>query len=307
MLIIGYLTFLLSSISCLTHLCCSICEACSYCIIRPLLFYPTLSRVSSTSSFLNKIQSHSFYHHRRRPSMTEYSPLSSSPNTSSSSRSVSFPSSNNNNPTTQPPYKRSTLLFIQSQHPVNHMYDDSHTDFTPTRQHGIIHHPSQGGLLFFNRMTTMTTTTTMMMLSEDQSSIHNDKNYKDKNEFYPFPLQNNSNNHNNNQTHNNDKSDKNDSDPLTHDNEVGWINSTDFVSLFMIGSIQVYKEYISPLLLPACRFQPTCSQYGIQAIQNYGPTKGLILILWRLARCTPLGGKGYDVRSSTRRKKYKCS
>jgi uncharacterized protein len=69
---------------------------------------------------------------------------------------------------------------------------------------------------------------------------------------------------------------------------------SDIVSASMISSIRVYKEFISPLLPPACRFLPTCSIYGVQAIQEFGPTKGTLLIAWRLARCTPLGGKGYD-------------
>jgi len=66
------------------------------------------------------------------------------------------------------------------------------------------------------------------------------------------------------------------------------------VSSAMIATIGVYKNFISPLLPPACRFLPTCSQYGVQAIEEFGPTKGAILTAWRLMRCSPLGGKGYD-------------
>jgi putative membrane protein insertion efficiency factor len=66
------------------------------------------------------------------------------------------------------------------------------------------------------------------------------------------------------------------------------------MSKAMIASIGVYKEFISPLLPPACRFLPTCSQYGVQAIKEFGPGKGAILTTWRLLRCTPIGGKGYD-------------
>jgi putative membrane protein insertion efficiency factor len=62
----------------------------------------------------------------------------------------------------------------------------------------------------------------------------------------------------------------------------------------MVATIGVYKNFISPLLPPACRFFPTCSQYGVQAIQEFGPTKGSILTGWRLLRCSPFGGKGYD-------------
>lgn len=62
----------------------------------------------------------------------------------------------------------------------------------------------------------------------------------------------------------------------------------------MVGAIGVYKNFISPLLPPACRFLPTCSQYGVQAIEDFGATRGCILTAWRLLRCSPFGGKGYD-------------
>jgi len=75
----------------------------------------------------------------------------------------------------------------------------------------------------------------------------------------------------------------------TESNEVEKVTSAS-----MIMAIGFYKNWISPLLPPACRFLPTCSQYGVQAIEEFGPQKGLILTAWRLARCTPLGGKGYD-------------
>lgn len=66
------------------------------------------------------------------------------------------------------------------------------------------------------------------------------------------------------------------------------------MSAAMIATIGVYKNFISPLLPPACRFLPTCSQYGVQAIQEFGPCKGGVLTGWRLMRCSPFGGKGYD-------------
>jgi putative membrane protein insertion efficiency factor len=66
------------------------------------------------------------------------------------------------------------------------------------------------------------------------------------------------------------------------------------VSSAMVATIGVYKNFISPLLPPACRFLPTCSQYGVQAIEEFGPSKGAILTAWRLLRCSPFGGKGYD-------------
>lgn len=68
----------------------------------------------------------------------------------------------------------------------------------------------------------------------------------------------------------------------------------DAMSAVMLGAIGFYKKVISPLLPPACRFVPTCSTYGVQAIKEFGPTKGTVLIAWRIFRCTPIGGKGYD-------------
>lgn len=78
------------------------------------------------------------------------------------------------------------------------------------------------------------------------------------------------------------------------DSELAKATESDQTSASMIMAIGFYKKFISPLLPPACRFLPTCSQYGVQAIEKYGPQKGLILTAWRLARCSPFGGKGYD-------------
>lgn len=68
----------------------------------------------------------------------------------------------------------------------------------------------------------------------------------------------------------------------------------DTSSALLLGSIQFYKNFISPVLPRACRFLPTCSTYGMEAIQQFGPTKGVILTAWRILRCSPFGGRGYD-------------
>ena len=62
----------------------------------------------------------------------------------------------------------------------------------------------------------------------------------------------------------------------------------------LILPIRFYHRYVSPMLPPACRFTPTCSQYAIEAIQKHGALKGLWLALRRLLRCHPWGGSGYD-------------
>ena len=62
----------------------------------------------------------------------------------------------------------------------------------------------------------------------------------------------------------------------------------------LTGTIRLYQRALSPLLPPACRFTPTCSEYAVQAIEAYGAGKGSWLALRRLARCHPWGGSGYD-------------
>ena len=65
-------------------------------------------------------------------------------------------------------------------------------------------------------------------------------------------------------------------------------------SLLLIIPIKIYQIIISPLLGPSCRFTPTCSQYAVEAIQKYGPFKGIWLSFKRIIRCHPWGGSGYD-------------
>jgi hypothetical protein len=61
-----------------------------------------------------------------------------------------------------------------------------------------------------------------------------------------------------------------------------------------VAVIQWYKDWISPLMGPNCRFYPTCSSYAIASLKQYGPVHGLVLTAWRILRCNPVGGKGYD-------------
>ncbi|MDW7981454.1 MAG: membrane protein insertion efficiency factor YidD [Thermomicrobium sp.] len=58
--------------------------------------------------------------------------------------------------------------------------------------------------------------------------------------------------------------------------------------------IRFYQRFISPGLPPACRFYPTCSEYGYEAIARYGIIKGGVLTLRRLLRCHPFHPGGYD-------------
>lgn len=62
----------------------------------------------------------------------------------------------------------------------------------------------------------------------------------------------------------------------------------------LIGLIHFYQRVISPRKPPACRFTPTCSAYAIEAIERFGVIRGCGLALWRILRCNPWGGSGYD-------------
>ncbi len=61
-----------------------------------------------------------------------------------------------------------------------------------------------------------------------------------------------------------------------------------------IKLIRLYQRYISPLTPPTCRFQPTCSNYAVEAISEYGVIKGTWLGTKRILKCHPLHPGGYD-------------
>ena len=73
-----------------------------------------------------------------------------------------------------------------------------------------------------------------------------------------------------------------------------WLAVMNFIGWLLILPIRFYRKCISPLTPPTCRFTPTCSQYAIQAIRKHGPFKGMALAIWRILRCNPWGGSGYD-------------
>lgn len=63
--------------------------------------------------------------------------------------------------------------------------------------------------------------------------------------------------------------------------------------LFM-GLIRIYQRAISPLLGPRCRYYPSCSHYGYEAMSVHGSAKGTILTAWRILRCNPWSAGGID-------------
>ena len=66
------------------------------------------------------------------------------------------------------------------------------------------------------------------------------------------------------------------------------------MSGFALGLIRLYQRTISQVLPSSCRFTPSCSQYGYEAIQRYGVFKGGWLTLKRIGRCHPFNPGGYD-------------
>ncbi len=66
------------------------------------------------------------------------------------------------------------------------------------------------------------------------------------------------------------------------------------LGLLMMGLIRLYQLVLSPYMGRSCRFDPTCSHYGMEAIRRHGPIWGVWLTVRRISRCHPWGGMGYD-------------
>ncbi|MFC6292407.1 membrane protein insertion efficiency factor YidD [Macrococcus epidermidis] len=62
----------------------------------------------------------------------------------------------------------------------------------------------------------------------------------------------------------------------------------------LLAGIKFYRNYISPMTPPTCRFTPTCSQYGLEAIETHGALKGSYLTIVRILKCHPFHPGGYD-------------
>ena len=66
------------------------------------------------------------------------------------------------------------------------------------------------------------------------------------------------------------------------------------VRKLLIKLIRLYQRYISPVKVTRCPYFPTCSAYGLEAIEKYGAVKGSALAVWRILRCNPFSRGGYD-------------
>ena len=75
-----------------------------------------------------------------------------------------------------------------------------------------------------------------------------------------------------------------------------WENFTVILNMktILIELIRFYQKYLSPLKSTKCPYIPSCSQYGLEAVQKYGALKGGLLALWRILRCNPFSKGGYD-------------
>jgi hypothetical protein len=58
--------------------------------------------------------------------------------------------------------------------------------------------------------------------------------------------------------------------------------------------VRLYQLTLRPIMGGHCRFQPTCSDFAIEALHKYGALKGCVKTIWRIVRCNPLGGCGHD-------------
>jgi putative membrane protein insertion efficiency factor len=58
--------------------------------------------------------------------------------------------------------------------------------------------------------------------------------------------------------------------------------------------LRAYKRFISPMLLPSCKYTPTCSEYAMEAVERYGVMRGVALSAWRVLRCNPFAKGGLD-------------
>lgn len=62
----------------------------------------------------------------------------------------------------------------------------------------------------------------------------------------------------------------------------------------LMGVIRIYQLVISPLLGPRCKYYPSCSHYGLEAVRRHGAVRGSVMAAWRILRCNPWSNGGVD-------------
>jgi hypothetical protein len=81
-------------------------------------------------------------------------------------------------------------------------------------------------------------------------------------------------------------------EPSLKDYEFTFLNFPRFIILALI---RLYQKFISPALPSnTCRFYPSCSRYGFEAVKKYGAIKGTLMAIYRIIRCNPFNPGGYD-------------
>ena len=78
------------------------------------------------------------------------------------------------------------------------------------------------------------------------------------------------------------------------DNKINNPPYYNILAWVMLGVIHTYRLVLSPYMGKQCKFQPTCSEYGLDAIKTHGAIKGGLLTLWRIVRCNPWAKGGYE-------------
>ena len=71
-----------------------------------------------------------------------------------------------------------------------------------------------------------------------------------------------------------------------------------------VSIIKFYRKYLSPLKTTKCPYFPSCSQYGLEAVEQYGALVGGMLAIWRPLRCNPFSKGGYDPVPKIRKRQY---
>lgn len=66
------------------------------------------------------------------------------------------------------------------------------------------------------------------------------------------------------------------------------------IAWVLIGFVRLYQKTFGSIMPPVCRYSPSCSNYAVEALQRHGAFRGSWLAGWRLLRCNPWGGSGYD-------------
>ena len=68
----------------------------------------------------------------------------------------------------------------------------------------------------------------------------------------------------------------------------------ELITFLLIVPVRFYQAVIGPLLPRVCKYQPSCSEYFIEAVQKHGPVRGACKGMWRICRCNPWSQGGYD-------------